>query len=400
MLSCLEIYILERQVTYGCSLAQKDFSVKCILLALVCSIIRKSMTKKMKSRPERSIDKDKAKATAVQATTELEKESVFLDTTLRPDKWNDYVGQINIKKNLEILLKAAKERNHPPEHILFYGPPGLGKTTLAYLIAKEIGAQMKVTSGPAIEKIGDLASILTNLSPGDILFIDEIHRLNKTIEEVLYPAMESGSLDIIIGKGPSARTIQLELPPFTLIGATTKISMLSAPLRSRFSGGTFRLQYYTVEEIAEILRRSAKILGISVNADSLMEIARRSRATPRTANYLLKRCRDFAEVLHEPLNMKTVKKALALLEVDEIGLNQIDRDILILLVEKFKGGPVGLKTIAAALSEEEATIEEVHEPYLLQIGLLERTPRGRMVTSKGYEHIGAEDVNTTQQKLI
>ena len=313
-----------------------------------------------------------------------------LDHALRPALWNEYIGQGSIKENLRILLSAAKGREHQPEHVLLYGPPGLGKTTLAHLMSREIGANLRGTSGPAIERVGDLASIPTNLSPGDVLFIDEIHRLNRTIEEVLYPAMEAGVLDIVIGKGPSARTVQLELPPFTLIAATTRISMLSAPLRSRFSGGTFRLQYYTVEEIAEILRRSAKILRISVDADSLLEIARRSRATPRTANYLLKRCRDFAEVSGEPLNIKTVKKALALLEVDEIGLNQIDREILVLLVEKFKGGPVGLKTIAAALSEEEATIEEVHEPYLLQIGLLERTPRGRTVTGKGYEHVGAE----------
>ncbi|RJQ33437.1 Holliday junction branch migration DNA helicase RuvB [Candidatus Parcubacteria bacterium] len=319
-----------------------------------------------------------------------EKSPKSLDHALRPAMWNEYVGQESIKENLRILLSAAKGREHQPEHVLLYGPPGLGKTTLAHLMSREIGANLRSTSGPAIERVGDLASILTNLSPGDVLFIDEIHRLNRTIEEVLYPAMEAGVLDIVIGKGPSARTVQLELPAFTLIAATTRISMLSAPLRSRFSGGTFRLQYYTVEEIAEILRRSSKILGISVDADSLMEIARRSRATPRTANYLLKRCRDFAEVSGEPLNLKTVKKALALLEIDEIGLNQIDRDILFLLVEKFKGGPVGLKTIAAALSEEEATIEEVHEPYLLQIGLLERTPRGRTVTGKGFEHIGVD----------
>jgi len=321
-----------------------------------------------------------------------EKSPKSLDQALRPALWNEYVGQESIKENLRILLSAAKGREHQPEHVLLYGPPGLGKTTLAHLMSREIGANLRGTSGPAIERVGDLASILTNLSPGDVLFIDEIHRLNRTIEEVLYPAMEAGVLDIVIGKGPAARTVQLELPPFTLIAATTRISMLSAPLRSRFSGGTFRLQYYTVEEIAEILRRSAKILAIEFDKESLMEIARRSRATPRTANYLLKRCRDFAEVLHEPLNLRTVKKALALLEVDEIGLNQIDRDILILLVEKFKGGPAGLKTIAAALSEEDATIEEVHEPYLLQIGLLERTPRGRMVTGRGFEHIGAEKV--------
>src|SRR5262245_57826551 len=233
-----------------------------------------------------------------------QKGSRTLDQALRPDSWADYVGQEGIKENLRILLTAAKGRNHQPEHVLLYGPPGLGKTTLAHLISKEVGANLRSTSGPAIERVGDLASILTNLSPGDVLFIDEIHRLNRTIEEILYPAMESGVLDIVIGKGPSARTVQLELPPFTLISATTRISMLSSPLRSRFSGGVFRLAYYTEHEIAVILKRSAKILGIEIDDDSLKEIARRSRATPRTANYLLKRCRDFAEVSGESLDLK------------------------------------------------------------------------------------------------
>ena len=330
---------------------------------------------------------------------QIEKSPRSLDQALRPADWKEYVGQEGIKENLRILLTAAKGRNHQPEHVLLYGPPGLGKTTLAHLMAKEIGANLRGTSGPAIERVGDLASILTNLAPGDVLFIDEIHRLNRTIEEVLYPAMEAGVLDIVIGKGPSARTVQLELPPFTLIAATTRISMLSAPLRSRFSGGTFRLQYYTDDEIAEILRRSAKILRIEIDAGSLMEVAKRSRATPRTANYLLKRARDFAEVNAEKLDIKVVKKALALLEIDEAGLNQTDRDILTIIVEKFSGGPVGLKTIAAALSEEEATIEEVKEPYLMQTGLIERTPRGRMVTKKGYAHIGA-DTPPEQKKLM
>ncbi len=318
----------------------------------------------------------------------IEKAPRSLDQALRPESWKEYVGQEAIKENLQILLQAAQGRNHQPEHVLLYGPPGLGKTTLAHLIAKEVGASLRTTSGPAIERVGDLASILTNLSPGDVLFIDEIHRLNRTIEEVLYPAMEAGVLDIVIGKGPAARTVQLELPPFTLIAATTRISMLSAPLRSRFSGGTFRLQYYTDAEIAEILKRSGHILGIATDDESFMEIAKRSRATPRTANYLLKRARDFAAVSGEPLDLKTVKKALSLLEIDEGGLNQTDRDILNLLIEKFNGGPVGLKTIAAALSEEEATIEEVNEPYLMQCGLIERTPRGRTVTDKGYLHLG------------
>ena len=323
-----------------------------------------------------------------------------LDQALRPALWNEYVGQESIKENLRILLSAAKGRKQQPEHVLLYGPPGLGKTTLAHLITKEIGATLRSTSGPAIERVGDLASILTNLSPGDVLFIDEIHRLNRTIEEVLYPAMESGVLDIVIGKGPAARTVQLELPAFTLIAATTRISMLSAPLRSRFSGGTFRLSYYTESEIAEVLKRSAKILDIAIDPDSLKEISRRSRATPRTANYLLKRARDFAQVNEEMLDIKTVQKALALLEVDELGLNQIDRDILGTLIDKFKGGPVGLKTLSAALSEEEGTIEEVHEPYLIQLGLLDRTLRGRVVTDKGYAHLGEELPKQAQPKLM
>ncbi|PIR84165.1 Holliday junction branch migration DNA helicase RuvB [Candidatus Kaiserbacteria bacterium CG10_big_fil_rev_8_21_14_0_10_51_14] len=333
-------------------------------------------------------------------TSSIEKSPRSLDQALRPESWGEYVGQPTIKENLRILLTAAKGRNHQPEHVLLYGPPGLGKTTLAHLMTKEIGANMRSTSGPAIERVGDLAAILTNLSAGDVLFIDEIHRLNRTIEEVMYPAMEAGVLDIVIGKGPSARTVQLELPPFTLIAATTRISMLSAPLRSRFSGGTFRLQYYSDAEIAEILKRSAKILKIEIDDESLKEISTRSRSTPRTANYLLKRARDFAEVNGEMLDLKTVKKALALLEIDEGGLNQTDRDILTLVVEKFGGGPVGLKTIAASLSEEEATIEEVNEPYLMQLGFLERTPRGRTITAKGYEHIGASKPQSDQATLV
>lgn len=312
----------------------------------------------------------------------------FLDQTLRPKRWDDYIGQEPIKKNLKILLAAAEERNHPPEHILFYGPPGLGKTTLAHLIAQEMGTQMKVTSGPAIERVGDLASILTNLSPGDILFIDEIHRLNKTIEEVLYPAMESGALDIIIGKGPSARTIQLDLPPFTLVAATTRISLLSSPLRSRFSGGTFRLNYYNTAEIEEILKRSANLLEVSVDGESLLEIAKRSRSTPRTANFLLKRCRDFAQINKTSLKKDMVDEALALLQIDELGLTEADRELLNVIISKFGGGPVGLSTIAAATSEEQGTIEEVLEPYLIQLGLIERTPRGRTATQHAYEHLG------------
>jgi Holliday junction DNA helicase RuvB len=316
---------------------------------------------------------------------------VFLDNQLRPQTWNEYVGQEKIKNNLKILLQAAAERNHVPEHILFHGPAGLGKTTLAHLIAKESGRQIKITSGPAIEKVGDLASILTNLSSGDILFIDEIHRLNKMVEEVLYPAMESGVLDIIIGKGPSARTIQLDLPAFTLIAATTRPADLSSPLRSRFSGGVHRLEFYTPEEMERIIDRSAKILNIETDAEAVKEIGKRSRFTPRTANYFLKRARDYAQVNKSNLTSENVLKALELLGVDDVGLFESDRNLLKILIEKFNGGPVGLNTLAAATSEEEATIEEVIEPYLIRLGFIDRTPRGRVATEKAYKHLGIKN---------
>lgn len=331
---------------------------------------------------------------------EFRKETSFLDQTLRPSAWHEYIGQEKIKENLKILLTAAKERAHPAEHLLFYGPPGLGKTTIAHLIAREMGSQLRSTSGPAIEKVGDLASILTNLSPGDVLFIDEIHRLNKLIEEVLYPAMESGSLDIIIGKGPSARTIQLELPPFTLIAATTRIALLSSPLRSRFSGGVFRLEFYTESEIEQIVLRSASLLEIPIEDGAAREIASRSRSTPRTANYFLKRCRDFAQVSRGTLTRDVVAKALDLLEIDIAGLSALDRAILVTIIEKFNGGPVGLGTIAAALSEDESTIEEVNEPYLMQLGFLERTPRGRIATRRAYEHLGIPYPEVRAEKLL
>ena len=312
-----------------------------------------------------------------------------LDQTLRPHSWDEYVGQAKTKENLRILLTAARERGHAAEHVLLYGPPGLGKTTLAHLIAKTLGTNMRTTSGPAIERVGDLAAILTNLSPGDVLFIDEIHRLSKSIEEVLYPAMESGVLDIIIGKGPSARTVQLELPPFTLVAATTRISLLSAPLRSRFSGGTFRLEYYTDEEIVSILARSASLLGIAVSDSILRNIAVRCRATPRTANYLLKRCRDLEQLEDTTLTVDIVERTFGLLEIDTLGLGAPDRAVLRVIIEKFKGGPVGLNTIAAATGEEQSTIEDVIEPYLIRQGLLERTPRGRVASADAYTHLHA-----------
>lgn len=310
----------------------------------------------------------------------------YLDSSLRPKKWAEYIGQNSVKENLKILLNAAKERNQPPEHLLFYGPPGVGKTTLAHLIAETISAPIKITSGPAIEKVGDLASILTNLAPGDVLFIDEIHRLNKTVEEVLYPAMESGKLNIIIGKGPGARVIQLDLSPFTLIAATTRIALLSSPLRSRFSGGIFRLDFYTEPEVGLIIERSSEILGTPVDRAVALLLASRSRFTPRTANQLLKRCRDFAQLNKTPITLEVVQQTLTLLGIDDRGLTTEDRKIMETIIHKFRGGPVGVNTIATATSEEVETIEEVHEPYLIQIGFLERTSRGRQATKHAYQH--------------
>lgn len=309
------------------------------------------------------------------------------DSELRPKKWDEYIGQEHIKKNLNILLSAAQERNHSPEHLLFYGPPGLGKTTLAHLIAHHTNSQIKITSGPAIEKVGDLASILTNLSDNDILFIDEIHRLNKTVEEVLYPAMESGVIDIIIGKGPSARTVQLELPSFTLIAATTKLAMISSPLRSRFSGGIFKLEFYTNDEISEIIQQSADKLDVDISKEASDNLAKRSRFTPRTANYLLRRARDIAQMNKKTLDEDVVSETLELIGIDENGLSKTDIDILETIHNKFNDGPVGVGTLATSLSEESATIEEFHEPYLIQCGFIERTPRGRLLTNKGIEYI-------------
>ena len=311
-----------------------------------------------------------------------------LDSALRPTSWDDYIGQTHIKNNLSVLLDAAKERGHMPEHLLFYGPPGLGKTTLAHLISHHIRAGLKITSGPAIEKVSDVASILSNLNSGDILFIDEIHRLNKSIEEVLYPAMESGVIDIVIGKGPSARTVQLELPSFTLIAATTKVASISSPLRSRFSGGVFRLEFYSEEEITQIIKKSAKRLGVFIEPAAAEQIACRSRFTPRAANYLLKRCRDISQIDGlDTITSDVVNKTIKLIGIDATGLTKTDIDVLTTIENKFDGGPVGLNTLALSMSEEPSTIEEFHEPYLLQIGFIERTPRGRRVTQKARNHL-------------
>lgn len=330
-------------------------------------------------------------------TPKKEGEDIVFDSALRPHRWDEYVGQERIKKNIRILIDAAKKRGETMEHVLLSGPAGLGKTSLAYLMAKEMNTNIRISSGPAIERVGDLASILTNLLPGDILFIDEAHRLNKLVEEILYPAMESRTLDIIIGKGASARTVQIELQPFTLIAATTRVGLLSGPLRSRF-GGIFRLDFYTQEEIEKIITRSSKLLGIEAESAALWRIACSSRKTPRVANRLLKRARDYAEVLgNGRVTDDITKKTLELLEIDEAGLEPMDRKILEIIIRGFQGGPVGLQAIAAASSEEEDTIEEVYEPYLMRLGLIERTSRGRMATEAAYRHLG---VSLSTQKTL
>lgn len=326
------------------------------------------------------------------------KEEESFEETLRPRKFTEYVGQRKAKDSLKIAIEAAKKRQEPIDHVLIYGPPGLGKTTLANVIANEMGANIRITSGPAIERAGDLASILTNLQEGDILFIDEIHRLNRVVEEVLYPAMEDFTLDIVIGKGPAARSIRLDLPKFTIIGATTRIGLISSPLRDRF-GMIHHLEFYESDEIGKIISRSAKILNIDINKEGTEEISKRSRKTPRIANRLLKRVRDFAEVRGDgKINKDISDQALDMLEVDEFGLDNTDRRLLKTIINNFKGGPVGLSTLAAATSEEIDTIEDVYEPYLIQIGMLERTPRGRKVTHQAYKHLNIE--HKDQERLI
>ena len=310
------------------------------------------------------------------------------EVSLRPKKLSEYIGQTKVKENMKIYIEAAKKRNEPLDHILLYGPPGLGKTTLAGIISTEMNSNIRITSGPAIEKPGDLAALLTNLSPNDVLFIDEIHRLNRSVEEILYPALEDYNLDIIIGKGPSARSIRLDLPKFTLIGATTRAGSLTTPLRDRF-GITHRLELYDVEDLDTIVRRSAEILGVEIDKNGSIEIARRSRGTPRIANRLLKRVRDYAAVLGDgKITEKIAKIALEKLEIDDLGLDNIDRKILKTIILNYSGGPVGIETLSSTIGEEVETIEDVYEPYLMQMGFLSRTPRGRTVTNKAYQHLG------------
>ena len=322
--------------------------------------------------------------------TNLIEEDIKIEGSLRPQTLDDYIGQSKIKENLKIYIEAAKRRSDSLDHVLFYGPPGLGKTTLAGIIANEMGVNMKVTSGPAIEKPGEMAAILNNLQEGDILFVDEIHRLNRQVEEVLYPAMEDFAIDIMIGKGASARSIRLDLPHFTLVGATTRAGLLTAPLRDRF-GVIHHLEFYSVEELKHIILHSAKVLDVSIEEKGAIELARRSRGTPRLANRILKRVRDFAQVKYDGvITEKVACTALDLLEVDKMGLDHIDRNILLTMINKFKGGPVGLDTLAAAIGEDAGTLEDVYEPYLLKSGFLNRTPRGRTVTDMAYHHLGLE----------
>jgi Holliday junction DNA helicase RuvB len=334
------------------------------------------------------------------ADSKEKKDDVAIDLSLRPKCMVDFVGQDKIKSNLDISIKAAKKRKEVIEHMLFHGPSGLGKTTLSYLIANELGKNIRITSGPAIEKVGDLGAILTNMEDGDVLFIDEIHRLNKLIEEVLYPAMEDYALDIIVGKGPSARTIRLDLPKFTLIGATTRIDLISSPLLNRF-GITHRLDYYYDDDIEKIIKRSSKVFDIKIDLDGAKKIARSSRKTPRIANRLLKRVRDFAQVKGDGIiNEKIVDETFRHLEIDCYGLERTDRKILEIIIEKFNSGPVGISTLAASISEKEDTIEYVYEPYLLQLGFIIRTPRGRKATKFAYEHLGIEYPEDKQNSLL